>query len=276
MASAGGIGLLLVILTIVISYRAFNSESLMSRYLFAVDGIRKYGEYYRLVSSGFVHADWWHLGFNMYALFSFAGSVERVTGPLQLLLLYMASLVGGNLLALFIHRNDDGYRALGASGAVSGLIFAMIALYPGVSIRPLFMPFSLPAWLFGLAYSLYSIYGIKAARDNIGHDAHLGGGVVGVLTICLIEPAVLTVNWPIVLLLTLPTLVFLLVLARRPDWLYVRSFSLTMREKETADERFNARKFRRQQEIDRILDKISERGYDSLSKHERELLSGQE
>lgn len=273
MASSGGIGLLLVILTIVISYRAFGSESLMSRYLFAVDGIRKHGEYYRLVSAGFVHADWWHLGFNMYALYSFAGSVEATTGPVQLLLLYMASLIGGNLLALFIHRNDDGYRALGASGAVSGLIFAMIALYPGSNIRPLFMPFSMPAWLFGLAYSLYSIYGIKAAKDNIGHDAHLGGGVVGVLAICAIEPAVWTFNWPIVLLLTLPTLVFLLVIARRPDWLYVRSFSLSTREKETVDERFNAQKFRHQQEVDRILDKISERGYDSLTNEERKKLS---
>jgi membrane associated rhomboid family serine protease len=273
MASSEGIGLLLVILTIVTSYRAFSNESLMNRYLFAVDGIRKHREYYRLVSAGFVHADWWHLGFNMYALYSFAGSVERATGPIQLLLLYMASLVGGNLLALFIHRNDDGYRALGASGAVSGLIFAMIALYPGVSIRPLFMPFSMPAWLFGLAYSLYSIYGIKATKDNIGHDAHLGGGVVGVLTICAIEPAVLTYNWPIVLLLTLPTLVFLLVIARRPDWLYVRGFSLSTREKETVDERFNGHKFRHQQEVDRILDKISAKGYDSLTKEERKKLS---
>ena len=263
----------MVILTIVISYRAFRNEGLMQRYLFAVDGIKKYGEYYRLVSSGFIHADWRHLLFNMYALYSFAGSVEAVTGPVQLLLLYMASLVGGNLLALFIHRNDDGYRALGASGAVSGLIFAMIALYPGSNIRPLFMPFSMPAWIFGLIYSLYSIYGIKAARDNIGHDAHLGGGVVGVLTICLIEPAVWQVNWPIVLLLTLPTMVFLLVLARRPDWLYVRSFSLNTAEKETVDERYNGQKFQRQQEIDRILDKISERGYNSLTKQERDILS---
>ena len=149
----------------------------------------------------------------------------------------------------------------------------MIALYPGSNIRPLFMPFNMPAWLFGLAYSLYSIYGIKSARDNIGHDAHLGGAVVGVLVICAIEPAVFTYNWPIVLLLTLPTLVFLLVIARRPDWLYVRGFSLQTSEKESVDERYNARKFSHQQEVDRILDKINEQGYDSLSYEEKKKLS---
>lgn len=274
MASFGSIGLLLLVITSLITFNAFRRESLMGRYIFSIEGILIHKEYSRLISSGFVHADWKHLLFNMYSLMAFAGTLERVAGPWHVLIIYFASLLGGNLLSLFINRNNYGYRALGASGAIAGIIFAVIVLFPGISISPLFMPFRVPAWLYGLFYILFSIYGIKSRTSNIGHDAHLGGALVGVLSMCAIEPEVLRINWPIALLLSLPTIAFLLFLINRPDWLYIQGFSLTATHVETKDERYNGAKFQRQQEIDRILDKINERGMGSLTDHERDVLEG--
>lgn len=274
MASFGSIGLLLVVITSLITFNAFRRESLMARYTFSVEGILIHKEYSRLISSGFVHADWKHLLFNMYSLMAFAGTLERVAGPWHVLIIYFASLVGGNLLSLFINRNNYGYRAVGASGAIAGIIFAAIVLFPGISISPLFMPFRVPAWLYGLFYTLFSIYGIKSRNDNIGHEAHLGGALVGVMSMCAIEPEVLRMNWPIALLLTLPTIAFLLFLINRPDWLYISGFSLNATPVETRDERYNGAKFQHQQEIDRILDKINERGMGSLTDHERDVLEG--
>ena len=272
MASSGSIGLLLVVLTTLITVIAFRRDSLMARYTFSVEGILIHKEYSRLISSGFVHGDWMHLLFNMYSLMAFAGTLERVAGPWHVLLIYFASLVGGNLLSLFINRNNYGYRAVGASGAIAGIIFASIVLFPGMSISPLFMPFRIPAWLYGLFYTLFSIYAIKSRNDNIGHEAHLGGALVGVVSMCAIEPEVLRMNWPIALLLTLPTTAFLLFLINRPEWLYIKGFSLANTTVETKDERYNAAKFQRQLEIDRILDKINERGIGSLTDQERDML----
>lgn len=274
MASTGTIGLLLIIVTCLISIRAFRRDALLTRYAFAVDGILIHREYNRLISAGFVHANWRHLLFNMYSLMSFSGTVERVTGPWTVLIVYCASLIGGNLLSLYIHRNDGAYRAVGASGAVAGLIFATIVVFPGISINPLFLPLRVPAWAFGLFYTLFSIYGIKSLNDNIGHDAHLGGALVGMLTICLLDVEIIRANWPFVLLLTAPTVVFLYFLVTRPDWLYTRGFSLSRAVAETKDERFNRAKQQRQQEIDRILDKISEKGVGSLTQQERDTLAG--
>lgn len=275
MASSGSIGLLLVIITSLITFSAFRRESLLSRYTFSVEGVLVHNEYSRLISSGFVHANWMHLLVNMYSLMAFAGTLERVAGPVPVLIIYFASLLGGNLLSLFINRNNYAYRAVGASGAIAGIIFAVIVLFPGISINPLFMPFRVPAWLYGLVYTLFSIYGIKSRNDNIGHDAHLGGALMGVLSMCAIEPAVLRMNWPIALLLSLPTIAFLLFLIHRPDWLYIQGFSIHTTPAETKDERYNGTKFQRQQEIDRILDKISEQGMSSLTEHERQVLEEQ-
>ena len=272
MAAYGSIGLLLVLITTLISFRAFRNASLMEEYTFSVEGILVRREYSRLIASGFVHANWTHLLFNMYSLMAFAGTLERVAGPWAVLTVYATSLVGGNLLSLYINRNNAAYRAIGASGAVAGVIFATIVLFPGISVSPLFLPFRIPAWIFGLFYTLFSIYGIKSLNDNIGHEAHLGGALTGVLAMCALVPAILTENWPFVVLLTVPTLVFLFFIVRHPDWLYTKGFSFNTSQPDTKDEAYNVRKFHRQQEIDRILDKISERGVGSLTEQERDML----
>src|SRR5664279_1898625 len=177
MTNTGIITLILIIVNIAFSYKGFTNETFFEGYKFEVDRILINKDYKRLVTSGFLHVSWTHLILNMFSLYAFSGSIESDLGGLQFLLIYFVSLVGGNLLCLFIHRNHGDYSAVGASGAVSGIIFASIALYPGMGIGFFGLPFSIPGWLYGILYVLYSIYGIKSGKDNIGHEAHLGGAL---------------------------------------------------------------------------------------------------
>ena len=112
----------------------------------------------------FLHGGWLHLLLNMFSLLAFSGFMELYLGPLRFILLYFGSMVGGDLLALWIHRNNGSYNSVGASGAVCGLIFAAIALVPGMSIG---FFFALPGWLYGLLFVLYSIYGIRSGKRLI-------------------------------------------------------------------------------------------------------------
>ena len=194
----GGIGiasLLIIIANLVVSYQGFNNRMFFEDYKFNVDKILIRKEYLRLVSSGFLHANWMHFIFNMVSLFLFSALLENEIGPFFFLVIYFISLIGGNLFALYIHRNHGDYSAIGASGAVSGIIFASIALYPGLSIGFIILPFSIPSWIYGILFVAYSIYGMKTKRDNIGHEAHLGGAIIGLVTALLIQPSATSSNY---------------------------------------------------------------------------------
>ena len=128
MSDTGVIGTLLLIFTGLTTYKGFSDFKFFEENLFEVDGILVHKEYKRIISSGFLHTSWLHFGFNMIALMSFSWSLELLFGYWKLLFIYFASLIGGNLLALFIHRNHGDYRAVGASGAISGVIFSSIIL----------------------------------------------------------------------------------------------------------------------------------------------------
>lgn len=171
----GATGLFLIIVNIAFSYKGFSNNTFLDGYKFEVDKILISKEYKRLITSGFLHVSWMHLIFNMLSLYAFSGLLEYHIGELSFLVIYLTSMVGGNLLALFVHRNHGDYSAVGASGAVCGVIFASIALFPGMELGFFGIPISLPSWLYGIIYVAFSIYGIKSSRDNIGHEAHLGG-----------------------------------------------------------------------------------------------------
>src|SRR6187551_600909 len=181
-------GLSILMVTLYISYRGIEDLSFLHKYSFRIGDILVYRDYKRLFTSGFLHADWPHLLFNMLTLYSFSSSLEMALGTPRFLALYIGSLLFGNLLALYIHRHQAGYSAVGASGAVSGLVFAAIALFPDMELGLLFLPLSIPGWLFGLLYTLYTLYGIKSKTDNIGHEAHLGGGLFGLGSAILMFP----------------------------------------------------------------------------------------
>ncbi len=175
MGTLGLISIAIIIANVFVSYRGFSSHEFFARYSFEVEKILIYKDYKRLITSGFLHVNWMHLIFNMFSLYIFSAGLERYIGSIYYLVIYFVSLVGGNLFSLYIHRNHGSYSAVGASGAVCGTMFSSIALFPGMRIGLFFLPISFPAWMYGLAFVLYSIYGIKSRRDNIGYETHLGG-----------------------------------------------------------------------------------------------------
>jgi membrane associated rhomboid family serine protease len=166
---------LLVILAAnaLISFKAFNDNQFFRKYEFHIGSIRS-GEQFRMFSSGFLHVDLMHLAFNMFTLYMFAPYVINIVGAMYFAYLYFGSLIGGNLLTLYFHKDDYYYRSVGASGAVMGIIYSAILLEPN-----LYMYGIIPGYIFGFAYLLFSIYGMKAKSDNIGHVAHFGGAIGG-------------------------------------------------------------------------------------------------
>ncbi|NDP26801.1 MAG: rhomboid family intramembrane serine protease [Flavobacterium sp.] len=192
--------------TILFSYKGFNDLLFFRKYEFHIGSIRA-GEQIRMISSGFLHADWGHLFFNMFTLYMFAPVVINYFGSFSFLLIYMASLVFGSLLTLLMHKNDYNYRAIGASGAVTGILYSAILIDPSMSLYLFFIPIPIPAYLFGIGYLLYSIYGMKAKNDNIGHTAHFGGAIGGYLITIIKEPTMLVDNTAMVLLLAIPIVI---------------------------------------------------------------------
>ncbi len=272
MGNTGSLTILLIILNAIVTYQGFKVLSFFDKFSFKVHQILVDKEYKRLVTSGFLHANWTHFAFNMITLYLFSRGLESYIGIPAFLLLYFASLVGGNLLALYIHRNHPDYSAIGASGAVSGLVFASIGLFPGMEIGFILLPIYIPAWLYGIAYVLYSIYGIKSQKDNIGHEAHLGGGIVGLLIAITLNPGILFNNTLPILLILVPALTFIYLIIYKPHVLIVKNVFSSHKNTFTLEDKYNASKAVRQKELDEILDKINEKGYENLSQKEKERL----
>lgn len=267
--SAAIIAVILIALNAIFSFQGFKKESFMDRFDFHIDPILKRKEFYRLISSGFLHVSWVHLGMNMLALYFFTQTLVMETGIIPYFVIYFASLIGGNLLALFLRKNHGDYRAVGASGAVSGLVFAFIALGVGDGIQLIFIPVPIPGWIFGVIYVAYSIYGIKSRKDNIGHEAHLGGGIVGMIVMVLFQPNLIIENYLTIGLMLIPTVVFLVLIVKKPNLLLINKKIRGEKPKESIDHQFNANKLSKEKELDHLLDKIGLKGIDSLSKKEK-------
>lgn len=273
MTDTGVIGLILIIVNIAVSYKGFTNETFFDGYKFEVDKITINKDYKRLVTSGFLHVSWMHLIFNMISLYVFSGLVESSLGGFKFLIIYFASLIGGNLLSLLVNRNNGDYSAVGASGAVCGIIFASIALFPGVGIGFFLLPLSIPGWLYGILFVLFSIYGIKSKKDNIGHEAHLGGALIGMIVALMMEPYAFLENYLTILIIAVPTVAFIYVIVKKPHFLLVDNFYFKTHTKHySIDHKYNEERNINQKEIDRILDKISKRGMGSLSRKEKKKL----
>jgi membrane associated rhomboid family serine protease len=217
MENIGVVTLVLIIANGLISYQGFNNRMFFEKYLFQVSKILQGKEYIRLISSGFLHSDWTHLIFNMVSFYSFSQNLEGYLGPVKFLTIYFASLLGGDLLALILHQNQGSYRAVGASGAVCGVIFACIALFPDMQMGFIFIPIPIAGWVFGIIYALYTIYGIKSNLGNIGHEAHLGGALIGLATAVVLVPEVLQTNLRTILLIAVPSILFIFILIIKPE-----------------------------------------------------------
>lgn len=195
--------IVVIAITAIFSFKGFDDLAFFRKYEFHIGSIRA-GEQYRMFTSALLHGDIGHLAFNMITLYFFAPVVIEWLGSMSFALIYVASLLCGSLLTLVLHKNDYSYRAIGASGAVIGILYSAILLQPDMSLYLFFIPIPIPAAFFGIGYLLYSIYGIKARRDNIGHTAHFGGAIGGYAITLMKEPQMFTENTMMVVLLAIP------------------------------------------------------------------------
>ena len=204
--------LALILANVVVTMKGFGDSRFFDRYKFQVGAIRA-KQFDRMITSGFLHVDNRHLLFNMVTLFFFANEVIYAFNEPRFLLIYVVSLVTGSLLALSFHQNEPYYSAVGASGAVTGILYSAILLRPDMTLALMFIPVPLPAYVLGILYLLYSIYGMKTRLGNIGHTAHFGGAIGGYAMTLFLKPHLLQTETNIVLLLAVP-IVLLFVLER--------------------------------------------------------------
>ena len=183
---------LLIAGNVIASLIALSNPPFMARNLFHVGPILEKKEWHRMVTSGFLHGGILHLFVNMYVLFMFGGFIEQVVGPISYLIIYFAALLGGNAWALLENKSKPSYRALGASGATSGIVMSFILFRPFEPLMIFPIPFFMPAVVLGILFVVVSA--ILAQRDNktIGHEAHLGGALAGILVTIAVQPAALS------------------------------------------------------------------------------------
>jgi membrane associated rhomboid family serine protease len=194
------ITILIIVITVVVSITAMENPSLKNKLMFNAYMIKNRKEWFRFFSSG-IHADFMHLAFNMFSLYMFGRGVETMygfddvfgaKGPLFFILLYVGGLAMSSIYSYEKNKDNVYYNALGASGAVSAVVFASIILAPTQKLMMLFLPIPIPAYLFGLIFLGIEYYLGKRGQSNIGHDAHFWGAVYGVVFTIILKPSLAT------------------------------------------------------------------------------------
>lgn len=181
---------IIFIFTLVTSIYAFNNNEIFGKFMLHPYSISKGKNLYTFITSGLIHADWMHLFFNMFTFFFFAFQLERMIGHWQFGLLYLISLILSDIPTAIRHKNDYRYSSLGASGAISAVLFSYILFDPLNLILVMFIP--MPAILFGVLYLAYCMYMSKNSRDHINHDAHFFGALSGLILTVVLVPGVIT------------------------------------------------------------------------------------
>jgi membrane associated rhomboid family serine protease len=187
--------LVIIIATVLLSIRAFNDADVKYKWIYYPYKLKRNNEWYRTLSHMFIHADYVHLFFNMFVLFSFGRLMEfqfiaeygRSFGHLHFFLLYFLGGLAAGVWPFLRNADNPNYMSLGASGAVSAVLFASILWYPQGGIYLMFIPVEIPAWLFGILYLGFEYYMSKRGNTGVAHDAHFGGAVFGLLYILLIN-----------------------------------------------------------------------------------------
>jgi membrane associated rhomboid family serine protease len=264
----------ILVITGLVTMLAFHRPELKERLLFNPYEILHHKQYERLLTSALIHADWMHFAFNAFTLYNFGKNIELIYGAKTLLFIYLTSILGGGILSLIIHRQHD-YRSLGASGGVCGVLFASIFLLRGGSIMLFPLPFGVPAYIYAILFLVYSFVAHRRQRDNIGHDAHLGGAIVGLLLAAILDPpAVLAA--PVMFLTALGVAVAILcVLIFDPGHLLQDRFHFENRSPGNGRSREydeNRDLNEKKAEIDRLLEKVAQKGMANLSGSERKKL----
>ena len=261
----------IIVLTSICSLLGFRDPAFRERHLFSVREILAGKQYHRLFTSALLHADWNHLLLNMVSLFLFGRGIEWLLGVRQFLLIYLVAVLGGGALSLWIHRHHE-YQAYGASGGVCGLIFSYIFLFPGGSIVVFPLPVPVPAWLYAILFLVGSILALKRQADNIGHDAHLGGAVIGLWTTAVLNPEVIRLHPKLFLAISTLSVVFFVYLVKNPLFLPLSSILPAWPQREGKPRKPPSSRDDAL-ELDAVLEKISRSGMDSLSRAEKSLLN---
>ena len=188
--TAAPVACIIFAVTIAISLFAFYNDDLYTRFILQPYSVSKGKYLYTLITSGFIHADWMHLLFNMMTFYFFAFNLEKTIGHWEFGLLYGLSLILSDIPTVVKHKNDFWYRSLGASGAISAVVFSAILFRPLDGMSLMFLPISIPAVLFGVLYLVYCSYASKKGIGNINHDAHFFGALSGVLITIILIPQV--------------------------------------------------------------------------------------
>ena len=189
------ITIIIILLTVLVSFLCLNRIELFDKLKFNAYDVKHSNQWYRFFTYGFLHAGWLHLFINMLVLYSFGSIVEtylKFYFPEKYILYYLLLYIGGLILSIIPsygkNKNDVFYNSVGASGAVSAVLFSSIILYPAGKVSLFFIPIGIPSPIFGVLYLAYEYYMSKRVKDNIGHDAHFWGAVFGVVYIIAIKP----------------------------------------------------------------------------------------
>jgi len=257
----------IIVVTVGCSLIGFRDPGFRERFIFSPLEVLAGKQYYRLVTSAFLHADFNHLLTNMVTLFLFGHILEEYVGPWQFLLIYFASIVGGSLLSLWLHRNHE-YRALGAFGGVCGVVFSFVALFPTGTIFAHFI-IPMPAWAYGILFLIGSFIALRRRADNIGHDAHIGGAVIGLWTTGALQSWALRQDWMWFAILSALAVALFFYFIKNPMMLPVGAFMKALGRRQQRQE---SPRRRETVDVDTVLDKISREGMDSLTREERVLL----
>ncbi len=202
--------LIIILATVGVSIKAFNDRAFMDRLMFIPYEAQRDQSYSRFLTHILIHADWGHLIFNMFSLYflgdlllnlgwgyglddgtvldsGLIGNYGNLMGQLHFLAIYLLGGLFATILPFMRNKDNPNYRSLGASGAVSAIIFAAIMWNPGIPLRLMFIPIDIPAYIFGPLYLAYEYYADKRGGTGIAHDAHIGGAIFGILYVLIIN-----------------------------------------------------------------------------------------
>ncbi len=175
-----------------LSIYAFNNPQFMGKLMFHPYSVSRGRNIFTIISSGFIHADWIHLFFNVFTFYAFAFTLEGLIGPVKFGLLYFVSMILADLPSLNKHRDHYAYHSLGASGAISGVVFSYILFYPLNTLMIFPLPIPIYAILFGALYLVYCYFMAKQSRDHINHDAHFFGAIAGIILTLILVPGIMS------------------------------------------------------------------------------------
>jgi membrane associated rhomboid family serine protease len=261
------ITILLLIILGFTTWQGLQQPGVMEKYLFSTEALRLRRDWIRLVSPAFLHAGWGHFAGNALTLFFFGRVLENVYGPGYLLGLFFCSVAGGHLLCLWLHPHGD-YRAIGASGGALGILFSAILLSPSLTLILFPLPIPIPGWLYGLGFLAYTISSLRQG-GGVSHEAHLGGMLTGVAITLIRFPRTLTES-PLLLtaflLIAIGGMAYFHVNPGRVPGFWQFQWQATKSKRNARQQQLEA------DQVDALLDKVSQQGLHSLSARERKIL----